>query len=275
MFAPFCRNTTGCFTMPGFTEISPSTLMRLIGTPDAPTILDVCIDDDFNADPRLIPTARRWPHNQIDNFDGTGPVVVVCHRGLKLSHGAAALLRAKGIKAEALEGGNVAWRDAGLPLIPAAAIPAPLWVTRHRPKIDRIACPWLIRRFIDPSAKLLFVPPAQVLEVAEKFNATAFDVEGTAFSHVGDLCSFDALLSAFKLDIPPLQTMARVIRAADTNRHNLAPEAAGLLALSVGLSRQYKDDSAQLEAGMVLYDALYRWARDGQSETHDWPGGSA
>jgi rhodanese-related sulfurtransferase len=258
--------------MSGFNEISSTALMRLIGTPDAPTILDVCIDDDFAEDPRLIPTAQRWPHTQIDQFTGNGPVVVICHRGLKLSHGAAALLRAKGIKAEVLEGGNVAWRDADLPLVPAAAIPTPRWVTRHRPKIDRIACPWLIRRFVDPNAQFLFVPPSEVLAVADRFDATAFDVEGAAFSHDGDLCSFDTMLATFKLDTPPLQTMAKVIRAADTNRHDLAPEAAGLLALSVGLSRQYKDDTAQLEAGMALYDALYRWARDGQGEGHDWPG---
>ncbi|EPX80227.1 chromate resistance protein ChrB domain-containing protein [Litoreibacter arenae] len=254
--------------MAGFSEISPTALMRLIGTPDAPTILDVCIDADFADDPRLIPTARRWPHPEIGGFDGAGPVVVVCQKGLKLSHGAAAFLRAKGIAAEALEGGIYAWRDAGLPLIPAAAIPAPLWVTRHRPKIDRIACPWLIRRFVDPSAQFMFVPPSEVPAVAEKFGATPFDVEGVAFSHVGERCSFDTMLDAFKLDTEPLQTMATVIRAADTNRHDLAPEAAGLLALSVGLSRQYKDDSAQLEAGMALYDALYRWARDGQGEGH-------
>ncbi|SFR51184.1 chromate resistance protein ChrB domain-containing protein [Litoreibacter janthinus] len=261
--------------MAGFTEITPTALMRLIGTPEAPTLLDVCIDADFAEDPRLIPTAQRWPHTQIDQFTGDGPVVVVCQKGRKLSHGAAALLRAKGLQAEALEGGNVAWRDAGLPLIPAAAIPAPLWVTRHRPKIDRIACPWLIRRFVDPMAQFLFVPPAEVLNVAEKFDATPFDVDGVAFSHEGERCTFDTMLTTFKLDTPPLQTMATVIRAADTNRHDLAPEAAGLLALSVGLSRQYRDDTAQLETGMALYDALYRWARDGQGEGHDWPGAGA
>lgn len=268
------RNNTGCFTMSGYTEISPTALMRLIGTADAPTILDVCIDDDFANDPRLVPTSQRWPHKKIDQFEGTGPVVVICHRGLKLSHGAAAILRAKGIKAEALEGGIVAWRETKLPLTPAAAIPAPLWVTRHRPKIDRIACPWLIRRFVDPKAKFMFVPPSEVQAVAEKFDATPFDVEGIPFSHNGELCTFDTMLEAFQLDTPALRSMAQVVRAADTNRHDLAPEAAGLLALSVGLSRQYKDDTAQLEAGMALYDALYRWARDGQGETHDWPGAS-
>lgn len=254
--------------MASFNEITCSALMRLIGTSDAPHILDVCIEPDFAEDPRLVPTSQRWKHTEINQYSGTGPVVVICQKGLKLSHGAAAILRAKGLKAEALEGGIFAWRDAGLPLIPAHEIPGPLWVTRHRPKIDRIACPWLIRRFVDPGAQFMFVPPSEVLNVAEKFNATPFDVEDSAFSHKDDLCSFDAMMTAFKLDMAPLQSMAKIIRAADTNRHDLAPEATGLLALSVGLSRQYKDDNAQLDAGMMIYDALYRWARDGQGETH-------
>ncbi len=264
--------------MPSFNEISATNLMRLIGTPDAPDILDVCIDPDFDDDPRLIPTARRCPHDQIEALvpELTGRrVVVVCQKGKKLSQGVAAMLRAHGIKAELLEGGNFGWRDAGLPLIPAASMPRPLrgavWVTRHRPKIDRIACPWLIRRFVDPAATFLFVAPADVELVAEKFNGTPFDIEGVHWSHQGERCTFDMMIDAFKLDIPALHTLATVVRAADTNRHDLAPEAAGLLAVSVGLSRAYRDDIAQLEAGMTVYDALYRWARDGQGETHDWP----
>ncbi|PTX56195.1 hypothetical protein C8N43_0848 [Litoreibacter ponti] len=252
--------------MSGYNEISPDQLMRLIGTPGCPTILDVCVDEDFSVDPRLIPTAKRWPHRDIANYDG-GPVVVVCQKGKKLSHGAAALLRTKPIKAEVLEGGNHAWRDAGLPLIPATAIAGPYWVTRHRPKIDRIACPWLIRRFIDPKAQVLFVPPAEVMAVAEKFDATPFDADGAALAHQ-DGCTFDTMLRVFALDTTPLQTMARVIRAADLGRPQDAPEAAGLLALSVGLSRAHKNDQSQLEAGMTVYDALYAWARDGQAETH-------
>ena len=141
----------------------------------------------------------------------------------------------------------------------------------HRPKIDRIACPWLIRRFVDPSARFLFVAPGEVADVAEKFGATPFDVEGVFWSHRGENCSFDTMLEEFQLQTTPLMRLAEVVRAADTNRHELAPEAAGLLAISVGLSRTYKDDLQQLEAGMTLYDALYRWARDGQAEGHDWP----
>ena len=157
-------------------------------------------------------------------------------------------------------------------LIPLAALPAPsLWVTRHRPKIDRIACPWLIRRFIDPAAQFLFVTPSDVLAVAEKFSATPFDVEAVFWSHRGDHCTFDTMISEFGLGTDALHRLALVVRAADTDRHDLAPQAAGLLALSVGLSRQYRDDLEQLDAGMALYDALYRWARDGFDEGHDWP----
>ncbi len=168
----------------------------------------------------------------------------------------------------------MAWAEAGLPMIPIAALPATsLWVTRHRPKIDRIACPWLIRRFVDPAARFLFVAPAEVADVALRFNATPFDIEGCDFSHQGELCSFDTMLQTFNLTSEALSRLALVVRAADTDRHDLSPQAAGLLAISVGLSRQYRDDLAQLEAGMALYDALYRWARDGHDEGHDWPAG--
>lgn len=263
--------------MAQFASITPTSLMRLIGTPQAPVIIDVCIEDDFCADPFLVPTAQRHKHDDISaaapNLAGKY-VVVVCQKGLKLSHGTAALLRAHGIHAEVLEGGNIAWRDASLPRIPAKSLPVSApgsrWVTRWRPKIDRIACPWLIRRFIDPNACFLFVPPSEVAAVAEKFDAMAFDVPGAIWSHEDGQCTFDALLTGFGLGIPALKKMADVIRAADTNTHDVSPEAAGLLAISVGLSRGFRDDLQQLEAGMTIYDALYRWARDGQNETHDW-----
>ncbi len=148
-----------------------------------------------------------------------------------------------------------------------------LWVTRHRPKIDRIACPWLIRRFVDPHARFLFVSPPEVAGVAGKFGATPFDVDGVFFSHRGDTCTFDTMLDEFQLHSDALDRLATVVRGADTDRHDLAPQAAGLLAISVGLSRLHKDDLDQLDAGLALYDALYRWARDGFDEGHDWPAG--
>lgn len=262
--------------MPAPAEITVSQLARLIGTPDAPAVIDVRIDDDVQADPRLVPASRRAPHATVAELAPALAgrcAVVVCHKGKKLSQGAAALLRAHGVRAEYLAGGAVAWAEAGLPMVPCAAIPAAggLWVTRHRPKIDRIACPWLIRRFVDPAARFLFVAPTEVLAVADRFGATPFDVEGVAWSHAGDRCTFDTMLDRFGLRSEPLDRLALVVRAADTDRHDLAPQAAGLLAVSVGLSRLYRDDLEQLEAGIGLYDALYRWARDGFDERHDWP----
>ena len=262
--------------MPQYGQISCAKAFRLIGTPDAPAILDVRVEDDIAALPRMIPTARHIPHDAIATLTGPpGAAIVVCTKGRKLSEGAAAWLRTLGWQAEVLEGGTLAWEAAGLPMVPRAALPAPgtAWVTRHRPKIDRIACPWLIRRFIDPAARFLFVAPAEVSEVAARFGAIPYDIEGVTFSHRGDLCTFDALLDDFGLHTEALDRLALVIRGADTDRHDLAPQAAGLLALSVGLSRMFRDDLQQLDAGIALYDALYRWARDGHEEGHDWPAG--
>ncbi len=261
------------------TQISVSQLSRQIGLPDAPVIIDVCIDKDYSQDPRLIPGSTRHSFPTITDLAPAligKKVVIICQKGKKISQGAAAMLRNHGIAAESLEGGIFAWRDAGQPLIVASSIPArnasgaTLWVTRHRPKIDRIACPWLIRRFIDPKAQFLFVSPAEVLDVAEKFNATPFDVKDVLWSHRGDNCTFDTMLDEFVLEIPALRHLANIVRGADTNNHKLAPESAGLLAASLGLSRMYRDDLAQLEAGMGLYDAFYRWARDATQESHDW-----
>ncbi|WP_135503152.1 chromate resistance protein ChrB domain-containing protein [Roseovarius aestuariivivens] len=266
--------------MPAPNEISVSQLDRLIGTPEAPEIIDVCLEDDFAADPFLIPGSRRHPHTDagglITQLSGKR-AVIVCQKGLKLSQGLTSLLRSEGIDTEYLQGGMFGWRDArGTMRLNAAARPetvngATLWVTRHRPKIDRIACPWLIRRFVDPAARFLFVSPSEVLNVGERFGATPFDIEGVFWLHDADRCSFDKMLTKFHLTSDALKRLAMVVRGADTNRHDLHPACAGLLALSVGLSRQYRDDHDQLAAVMGLYDALYRWARDGYDEGHDWP----
>lgn len=259
--------------MPAFNEITPATLMRLTGTPQCPVIIDVSLDDDFDASPFLIPTATRHPYMTIAQIVPDlirKSVVVVCQKGKKLSHGAAAVLRAHRIDALVLTGGNVAWSEAAYPRIPSLKPQTNLWVTRHRPKIDRIACPWLIRRFVNPNATFLYVPPAEVLDVADRFGGTPFDIAGTFWSHRGPLCTFDTMIAEFGLSHPALDALALVIRAADTDCHNIAPQAAGLLALSVGMSRACRDDLSQLEASMPLYDALYRWARDGQDEGHDW-----
>lgn len=262
------------------TEITTTQLLRLIGTHDCPALVDVRNDEDFSADPYLIPGAYRHPFDQMESLIKKvqqSNVIIYCQKGLKLGQGTAAVLRSYGIQAESLKGGQLAWKQAGLPLINTAAIPPrdkngrTVWVTRHRPKIDRIACPWLIRRFIDPCAQFLFVSPSQVTDVAEKFNATPFDVENVFWSHRQDHCTFDTMIAEFGLQIPALDRLATIVRGADTNRHDLAPESAGLLAASLGLSRMYRDDLSQLEAGLSLYDAFYRWSRDAVDETHDWP----
>jgi hypothetical protein len=146
-----------------------------------------------------------------------------------------------------------------------------VWVTRARPKIDRIACPWLIRRFVDPRAVFLFVAPQEVEAVAERFGAVPFDVEKVFWSHREDLCTFDVMVEEFSLATEPMLRLARIVRGADTARLDLEPEAHGLLAASLGLSRMFSEDLAQLDAGMTLYDAFYRWARDATGEVHNWP----
>jgi hypothetical protein len=144
------------------------------------------------------------------------------------------------------------------------------WVTRERPKIDRIACPWLIQRFVDPAAEFVYVPKDDVLRVAEETGAIPYDVANVELTHVGELCSFDAILAKYGLADPALQQLAVIVRAADTDRLDLAPQAAGLLAISLGLSANFSDDHAMLAHGMVVYEALYSWCRTCQGETHDW-----
>jgi rhodanese-related sulfurtransferase len=260
--------------------ISLDKLHRLIGTPKCPGLIDVRSVGEFEADPFLIPSSR---HINFENLQGPSevassmPSVVICQDGGSLSQGVAAWLRDSGVSAEVLEGGFQAWKQAKLPLVPSAKLPAPdaqgrtVWVTRARPKIDRIACPWLVRRFVDPRAVFLFVPPSDVVQVAERFGGAPFDIEDVFWSHRGDTCTFDTMVEEFGLETPPLLQLAKIVRGADTARPGLSPEAPGLLAMSLGLSRMYADDLEQLEAGMLLYDALYRWCRDATDETHNWP----
>jgi hypothetical protein len=145
------------------------------------------------------------------------------------------------------------------------------WVTRERPKIDRIACPWLIARFIDEQPEFLYVPSDRVQAVAKEADAIPYDVPGVELSHVGDLCSFDAFLAKYSLDDPALHQLATIVRGADTSRLDLTPQSAGLFAISLGLSANFADDHEMLGHGMVMYDALYAWCRDRQGETHNWP----
>jgi rhodanese-related sulfurtransferase len=265
--------------MPSTTAISADKLARLIGMPHCPTLVDVRTADEYKAHPRLVPGSMKRscsaPSDWAGEISGRS-AIVICEQGGELSQGTAAWLRHAGVPADTLEDGFAGWRKAGLPLVATWKMPQPdgqgrtVWVTRSRPKIDRIACPWLIRRFIDPRAVFLFVAPAEVDGVAQRFAATPFDVEGVFFSHRGEGCTFDVMIEEFDLSTEPLRTLAAIVRGADTGRMDVAPQAAGLLAISLGLSRMHADDLAQLEAGLALYDAIYRWCRDARDETHTW-----
>ena len=270
--------------MPAPDAITNDKLLKLIGTPRCPVILDNRRDPIRAEDPRLLPGARALSDAEMEPaaLDAlianlTGPVIVVCAEGHGRSQGLAALLRSRGIAAEYLDQGHNGWRDAGLPLINADRITGrdrqgrSLWITRSRPKIDRIACPWLIRRFVDPRAVFLYVAPTEVVNVADLLGGMPFDIEGVFWSHRDETCTFDTMLDEFGLSTPALDRLATIVRGADTARPELAPEVPGLLAASLGLSRMYADDLDQLEAGMGLYDAFYRWCRDATEETHNWP----
>ena len=270
--------------MSSHTSIAPEHIARDVGTQRAPVVIDLRSDAEFADEPFLIPASIRRDPKAFDAWGQalapalTGKrVVTVCRDGGAASQGIAARLRQSGIAASFLDAGFKAWRASGHLLTRAARMPSPtasgatLWVTRERPKIDRIACPWLVRRFVDPDAEFLFVEPAQVVSVADRFNATPFDIEGVFWSHRAETCTFDTMLTEFGLKSEALDHLASIVRGADTARLDLSPEAPGFLAFSLGLSRLFDDDLAQLEAGLTFYDAVYLWCRDARGETHNWP----
>jgi rhodanese-related sulfurtransferase len=198
-------------------------------------------------------------------------VVVYCVRGHEVSQGVVKALAEHGIAASYLEGGLEEWKAARGPLDAKPKSASTRWVTRERPKIDRIACPWLISRFVDREAEFLYVPAGEVREVAKARDAIPYDVAGVHFTHDGPQCSFDAFIRHFRLGgDPALARLALIVRGADTGNLDLAPQAPGLAAVSLGLSRIFPDDHEMLEHGRVLYDALYAWCRDGQDELHTW-----
>lgn len=262
--------------------IPPEKLVRLIGTAACPVLVDVRDRSDLLADPRLVPGSRPRPWEAVSEWAGAlrgRSVVVICRDGQQHSHGVAAWLRSAGVDAEVLDGGISDWSAAERPMVPLDKLRnrdpqgRTVWVTRSRPKVDRIACPWLIRRFVDPGAVFLFVTATEVADVADRFGATPFDIDGVFWSHRGERCSFDTMIEEFGLASLALDQLATIVRAADTARLDLAPQAAGFLAASLGLSRMFRDDLEQLEAGMLIYDAFYRWCRDATDETHSWPSG--
>jgi len=244
--------------------ISPENLYRSLGSGAAPLVIDVRRPGDFDADDRLIAGAIRHPPDELAHWRETlppgRPVVVYCVEGAAVGEAAAAALAAAGHEAAYLAGGIRAWREAGRPTRRRVAATG-RWVTRERPKVDRIACPWLISRFIDPEAEFLYVPSADVRDVALRRDAIPFDIEGAQFGHVGDRCSFDAFIDIFGLEDAALDRLALIVRGADTGKPALTPQSPGLLALSQGLSATIADDHAMLAHGMVVYDALYAWCR--------------
>lgn len=277
--------------------ISPRELAARIGAPGAPMLLDVRRPARFADSSHLLATAQWCAPEALEEFAHSRPpgeVVVYCVYGHEVSQQASASLRQAGWNARFLAGGfeggepgvdtpqdMAAWRAARplairkRPDLGVDGVRTSGWITRERPKIDRIACPWLVRRFIDPRATFLYVPTASVLTRATQLDAVAFDIPGAPISHDGEFCSFDALLSAFDLqDDPALAVLARIVQAADTDRLELAPQAPGLLALSLGLSALHAtNDLAMLEAAMPMYDALFAWCRQtvaGQTEHHSW-----
>jgi rhodanese-related sulfurtransferase len=235
-------------------SISAADLRQSLRGKEPPLVIDVRRTPRFLESPCFLKGALRRDPEHLEQWRKTLPpaasIVVYCVHGHEVSQNAA-----KALGARYLEGGIEHWREAGGETLAKPKDAPTRWVTRERPKIDRIACPWLIRRFVDRDAEFLYVPPAQVKDTA---HAIPFDVDGVEFTHQGELCSFDAFVRKFNLQgDAALDKLALIVRAADTGRPELAPQAAGLLAISRGLSQNFADDHRMLEHGMVVYDALY------------------
>jgi rhodanese-related sulfurtransferase len=267
--------------------ISPSELWARIGTANALQIVDVRRHSVFDTAAGLLPAATWQDAIQVAQWsralDRARPIAVACQEGHQLSQTAAAGLREAGFAASVLAGGYAGWTEAGLPLVEKAAFDRFVrtrpsqWVTRRRPKIDRVACPWLIRRFLDAEARFLYVDSPEVPAVAKESGAIPFDIEGIELSHDGARCTFDTMLMLFGLAADPsLARLAVIVRGADTARPDLAPEAAGLHAVSLGLSAMAGDDDhGMLRQGFVVYDALFAWLRFAAAERHNWPAKAA
>ena len=256
-------------------SISPHDLYARLGSESAPIVIDVRGPVDLAKMDKLIVPARYYPPDQVERWRSDllndNSVVVYCGDGQQVSQGLAIALRAMGVEANFLEGGIANWADQGL--LTRRNIGATLgkWITREHPKIDRIACPWLIRRFIDPNAEFIYVPKEQVLAIAQQTGGTPYDIDGGEFTHEGDRCSFDTILRIYDMKDAALDHLATIVRGADTSRHDLSAQCGGLFAISLGLSANFPDDHEMLKYRMVIYDALYTWCRSLQAETHNWP----
>jgi rhodanese-related sulfurtransferase len=250
-------------------SISAAILKQSIRSSAPPLVIDVRRNERFRESPYLLKGALRRDPERVQEWKKSLPraasVVVYCVHGHEVSQSVA-----KALGARYLEGGIEHWREEGGEVASKPKNAATRWVTRERPKIDRIACPWLVRRFVDPEAEFLYVPTPEVRKIAQEKAAVPYDIPDVEFSHDGELCSFDAFLKKFHLKDPALEELALIVRGADTNRLELAPQAPGLAALSLGLSINFKNDHEMLEHGMVMYDALYAWCREGKNEIHTW-----
>jgi len=257
-------------------SITAAELKSALAGTNPPLVIDVRKSSAFRAAPEMIAGAlRRDPATAaswVKELPRASSVAVYCVHGREVSQNAAKALRDAGIAAQYLEGGlEEGWKAATGALAGKPREGSTRWVTRERPKIDRIACPWLITRFVDREAEFLYVPTKEVLRTAKEKEAVPYDVPDVAFSHDGEQCSFDAFVKTYRLTgDPALARLAVIVRGADTARLDLAPQAAGLVALSLGLSRNFKDDHEMLKHGMVMYDALYTWCKEGQDEGHTW-----
>jgi len=259
-------------------SISPDGLAAALSKPtasDCPLVIDVRRAAAYTSAADMIAGALRRDPQQIGMWGAQLPpaahVVVYCVHGHQVSQDAAQALARQGLRARYLDHGLEGWREAGGSLSAKPAGASTRWVTRERPKIDRIACPWLVRRFVDPDAEFLYVPTSAVRAVATERTAVPYDVPDVELGHNGDRCSFDAFIARHRLGgDPALQRLATIVRGADTGHLELAPQSPGLLAISLGLSLSFSDDHEMLEHGMVIYDALYRWCREGQDERHTW-----
>ncbi|MEI6321416.1 MAG: chromate resistance protein ChrB domain-containing protein [Pseudomonadota bacterium] len=259
-------------------SVSPAALLaatRAAQPGSRPLVIDVRRAPVFADAPDLIAGALCRDPADVSRWMAALPpaadVVVYCVHGHQVSQGVAQALREAGWKARFLDHGLEGWREAGGPVVPKPAGAGTRWVTRARPKIDRIACPWLIRRFVDPGAGFLYVETQDVQDVALAQSATPYDVAGAAFGHHGERCSFDAFVEHFGLgNDPAMARLATIVRAADTGHPEGAAEAAGLHAMSTGLSRLFPDDLEMLERAMILYDALYAACRTGLDDARTW-----
>jgi rhodanese-related sulfurtransferase len=245
--------------------ISPAELYARLGTAAAPVLIDVRRAEAFGSDDRLVIGASRRAPDDVAQWQNALPkgraVVAYCVHGHEVSQSVATALRRAGTPAAYLEGGIAGWKEQRLPTRRKRDATENKWVTREHPKIDRIACPWLVSRFVNPDAEFVYVPPNDVPKVAKEVGGTPYDIKGVQFGHVGDQCSFDAIVKAYDIHDAALDRLATIVRGADTSRPDLTPQCEGLLAVSYGLSANFPDDHEMLKHGLVIYDALYTWCR--------------